>query len=376
MKNILIFIESLAGGGAEKILTDIVTNIDKNRFCITVCTVSDNGIYQKQIEENAHYFSLLHRRDYDAGGIKKIIYWLKTKLIYMAPISFVYRCFIKNKYDVEVAFIEGFATKFISGSGNKKSKKIAWVHTDVLENPYADSQFKSKEAQINVYQIYDHIICVSKDVAHKFVRKLGGFENIHVIYNPIDCQKIYVKSKESIEFIPNKTLQMISVGRLSQEKGYLRLLEAINKCKNEHDFSLWIVGDGNKKEEIDQYIKRNNLIDKVQLIGFKDNPYKYISKSDVFICSSYAEGYSTAATEAIILNKPIFTVKCSGMEELFAGYKCGEIVENTDGDLYEMVYSLLSGSITLTDYQDDVRLRAQQIQLGSNISEIEKLLDE
>lgn len=376
MIKVLYFIESLAGGGAEKVLSDIVSNIDKSIFDVTVCTVSDNGVYQKTVKENCKVVTLLRRKDYESGGIRKIAYWVKNKLIYAAPIGMVYRLFVKEKYDVEVAFVEGYATKFISASDNSKSKKYAWVHTDVLNNNHADKHYTDKEEQVKAYRRFDRIIFVSEHVKKSFQNKFGVFANTQVIYNPVDIETIKNKSKEPIELEKNKNLQMVTVGRLAEQKGYLRLLKAVNHAKEYGDFSLWIIGEGNEKEALQKYIVDNQLERYVILLGFTENPYKYLSKADAFICSSYAEGYSTAATEALILEKPVFTVDCSGMKELFHGYICGEIIENTDESLIQMVADLARGKYDLSNYKDGIRKRIDELSLKNQMEQIEKVLNE
>lgn len=87
MKKILFFIESLAGGGAEKVLTDIVSNLDSKKYDITVCTVTDEDVYQEQVETVCKYRSFLHKKNYRAGGLKKVIFWFGIKLIYVACCS-------------------------------------------------------------------------------------------------------------------------------------------------------------------------------------------------------------------------------------------------------------------------------------------------
>ena len=114
MKKILFFLESLAGGGAEKVLTDIVCHLDKTKYDITVCTVTDGDIYEKCIAPVCRYRSFLKTADYRAGGIKQVLFWARIKLIYGLPAKVVYKHFFRERYDIEIAFIEGFATKIIA----------------------------------------------------------------------------------------------------------------------------------------------------------------------------------------------------------------------------------------------------------------------
>ena len=152
MKTILFFLESLSGGGAEKVLTDMVCNLDKTKYDVTVCTVTDQGVYENQVRSCCTYRSFLKMSDYYAGGIKKLLFRIKIKAIYTLPAKWIYKIYFRRKFDIEVAFIEGYATKLIAASNYEGSKKIAWIHTDMQQNPYADSCYQNIEEHRAAYR--------------------------------------------------------------------------------------------------------------------------------------------------------------------------------------------------------------------------------
>lgn len=375
MKKILFFIESLAGGGAEKVLTTLVKNINKQEFDVTVLSVVNTGIYVDEIKQHCHYQYMLDDSA-NLNPLQRIKYRIDYKFIYNQPPEIVYRKYINDEYDIEVAFIEGFATKFIAASSNSRSKKIAWVHTDMRANNYASYCFTSKVTHIAAYKNYDRINCVSNNVAEVFRGMFFDDNRVVVQYNPVDSDEVVAKGFESIDLLPNPHLQLGTIGRLEQQKGFLRLVEILGKLYKEgHDFSLWIVGEGSQRPQLKSLIDQYQLNDCIKLVGFQSNPYKYMSKCDAFVCSSYAEGFSTAATEALILGKPIFTTECAGMRELFGDESCGEIVPNTDDALYEMLKNLVSGKLNPVDYLPAVKRRIPFFDIKQRISEIETLLD-
>lgn len=377
MKKVLFFLESLAGGGAEKVLTDIVRNLDPEKFDVTVCTISDEGIYQSRVAEKVRYRSLLRQRDVRYGGVKRLLYRIKCKMIYTLPAAWVYRWLFREKYDVECAFIEGFATKLISASPNPGSRKIAWVHTDMERNPYAQNSFRSLAAHREAYRRYDTICCVSESVKEVFQKMILEDERVIVQYNPVDSDEVQRKGREKIDLIPNSKLQLGTIGRLTEQKGFIRLLDCLGMLRQEYpDFSLWIIGEGVQRPELEERIVRYSLENNVRLLGFHENPYKFMHRCDAFVCSSYAEGFSTAATEAMILGKPVFTTECAGMQELFGSEHCGEIVPNTDEALETMLRNLLSGTWKPEDYLDAVKRRAEDFDIKKRIAEIEVLLDQ
>ena len=377
MKRVLFFLESLAGGGAEKVLSDIVCNLDPLKYDITVCTITDGDVYQNKVSGACKYKSFLNIEEYRAGGFRKLLFWLRIKMVYKLHPRLIYRWFIRDKYDIEVAFIEGYATKLIAASNNSYSQKIAWVHIDMQNNTYADKCYRNITEQILTYKKYQKIICVSQSVKNAFEKKFKITENIYVQYNPVDENKILELSKQHVSLSKKKSILLGTVGRLEYQKGYSRLLQCVKQVSIENpDFEIWIIGDGSQRKEIEEYIKINKLENIVSLLGFQQNPYKYIRCCDAFICSSYAEGFSTAATESLILGKPIFTVECAGMRELIGDSQCGEVVPNTDTALLELLRKIITKEYQLEKYKQAAAIRGQEFRRAVRIAELEKLLEE
>ena len=374
MKKVMFFIESLAGGGAEKALVNLLNSLDKNKYETYVYTVTDEDLYQKDVESLCHYRSFLHKKMYEKGGFSKLLFWAGIKFIYHAPVSLVYRLFVKEEFDIEVAYIEGFATKLISSSKNLNSKKYAWVHIDTTKNEYADRSFANMEEQIKTYTKYNRIICVSDTVRDVFIRKYKIDKSIEVIHNLNNTEEIINKAKEKLDLPPNESLQMIAIGRLEQQKGFIRLIEDLNRIKN-RDYSLWILGEGSQRKKLEEKIEEYDLTNNVKLLGFQQNPYKFLSKSDALICSSYAEGYSTVITESLLLGVPVFAVECSGVVEQLEGGVLGKIVSNTDEGLFQMLYELINNPSIVKNFKQKKTNRILESQT-INLEKIERLLDE
>ncbi|MGN0171101.1 MAG: glycosyltransferase [Lachnospiraceae bacterium] len=376
MKKVLFFIESLAGGGAEKVLSDLVSNLEPAKYDVTVISVADGGVYESIVKKHSHYHSVFSNDDYKSGGWKKLWYILKYKLIYSLPAPIAYLWMIQGAYDVEIAFVEGFATRLIAASPNQNSKKLTWVHTDMKKNPYACNGYKSQAEHRLVYEKYDKVCCVSQSVKEVFNTMFFNDKRVVVQYNPVDSAEVMRKGRERVDLIPNQTLQMGTIGRLEEQKGFIRLLDCLGRLKGKgYQFGLWIAGEGSQRPQLEALMKKYQLQEQVKLLGFQENPYRYMDKCDVFVCSSYAEGFSTAATESLILGKPIFTTECAGMQELFGAEKCGEIVPNTDEALYEMLENLLSGKWKAADYTEAVARRSLDFDIKKRMQEIETILD-
>lgn len=373
MKKILFFIESLTIGGAEKVLSDIVRCLDPKEFDVTVMTVTDKAIYDDAVREYCKLKSMLHMDDFEAGGIKRLIFQLEYKLIRAFPVSIVNRIFIRSKYDTQIAFCEGFATKIISASRN--CKKIAWVHIDMINDPHADAAYKSIEEQRECYKKFDIIPCVSKSVETVFRKKIIDSERITIQYNPIDADEIKHLSDEPVNFPERSVFRFISVCRLEATKGLDKLLNIALRFKNEGlDFEICMLGDGSLRNSIEEFIRENDLGNYVKLLGFHINPYPYIKACDCYVCSSHAEGFSTAASECLILNKPAIVSYCAGMEEVFGGFKCGVITQATEDALYYAMKNAMLNPEIIASYMPDVQIRAKQFDIKERIVEIASLL--
>lgn len=376
MKKVLFVIESLGGGGAEKVLTTIVKYLDKSKYDITVLLVTEVGIYLKEVKKYCRVVAMLPSYDSLESFVDKLKYKLDYKYIYSSSPRKVYKKYIKEEYDIEIAFVEGYATRLIANSPNKNSKKIAWVHIDMKENPYADQYYKSLEEHIECYKNFNDVICVSSSVKKVMEDKFKLENNLKVIYNPIDAHQILEKAKE---FTVKKDLtktNIITVGRLENQKGFDRLINAIGGINSEKlNIHLNILGEGSKYNELKDLIHLNKLENTVTLLGFKKNPFPWVLSSDIFICTSRAEGYSLVIAEAMVLGIPIISVNCSGPNELLDFGKYGLLIENSDSAIRDVLCSIVDKKINLENLKLLSNHRGKDFKLANILEQIEEVFD-
>ena len=377
-RKVLFLIESLAGGGAEKVLLTTLQNIDYNKFDITLCCVVNTGKYITELPTHIKYKYILPAPE-QLQGYKKLLYKIKYKLIYqLLPLVLVYKWFVPQGNDAEIAYIEGYATKLLSHSSNKNAKKIAWVHCDMQQFHWTSSLYKNIAEEGQVYNKYHLIAIVSQTSQASFLKE---FENIitpvKIIYNPINNENI-AKLSQQVADIPTKTgenIRILSTGRLTNVKAFDRLLRIVEKLVTEqHSVELWLLGDGEERTNIEKYIKEHQLSSVVTIWGFKDNPYAYMANCDLFVCSSLSEGYSTAVTEALILGIPVVTTDCSGMHELLGNGKYGVITENNEEALYAGIKELIESPAKLAHYKAMAAERSRDFSLERLMQPIENLL--
>lgn len=378
IRHLTICIESLSSGGAEKVLSTLLQNLDYSKFKVTLCCIINTGKYISEIKPYINYKYILPNPT-NLKGWKKIIYNLQYKLIYnWLPLKWVYQLFIPHHADIEIAFVEGFATKLLAHSTNKKARKIAWIHIDLEKFHWTKSIYNNITEEKKTYQQYNQLITVSDTAKEAFLREFKNVKApIKTLYNPINSLEIIQKSKLKINIPSEKanTIRLVSIGRFTTQKAYDRLLQITNKLIHEkYSIELWLLGDGEQRNLLENYIKEQHLENIVTLWGFQDNPYAYLAQCDLFVCSSISEGYSTAVTEALILGIPVITTNCSGMHELLKDGEYGIITENSEEALYKGLKQLLDNPLLLQYYKNKAVERGKNFSLKKLMEPIEKLL--
>ncbi len=363
MKKILFFIERLSFdgkiGGAEKVLCNLANHMDLQKYDITVQTVfPDKASYM--LSEDIHYKHIFRQEN----KLSSLRYRLETAL------GLTYLFHIRGSYDIEAAYLEFGPTKVMAASTNKEAKKLAWIHCD-LETAIVDKEKFRKKSE-KYYQAMDNVICVSEKVQKSFCQIFGEKHSTVVLHNIIDDTEIKEKSKEILpEVIKKEMFTILAVGRLSPPKNYIRLLRTVKWLKDDgFAFRLWIVGDGEERKKLEQFIRENKIEDMVTLWGFQRNPYPFMRAADLLVCSSNYEGYSTFVSEGLILEKPILTTDCSGMHELLGDSEYGTIVNNNDDAFYEGLKKILK------DPEDQLLKMQKKAQKRSADLRMEKLLEE
>lgn len=348
MINLLFFIESLSGGGAEKVLRNLVNAMNQSKFDITVQT-----LYREDAES------------YLAPGVHyKYCYPAKSRANELrmraeAAAGLTYPLHIKGDYDIEAAYLECGATKIIAGSTNKNALKLAWVHCD-LQNRIGDSAVFAAATK-KYYAKYDYAVCVSENIRKSFKKMYGDTIPAVTVYNTIDDGEILKKAAETLpNDVQKRRLTLALVGRLNPQKKVERALAAHRRLLDEGvDHDLWIIGEGEERSMLENYIHENHLEESAKLLGFRENPYCLMNAADLLVCSSVYEGFSTFVTEGLILGKPIVTTDVSGMRELLGDSEYGLVTANDDEAFYEGVRRMLTEQGLMQAYAKRAKQRGK-----------------
>ncbi|MBQ3409036.1 MAG: glycosyltransferase [Clostridia bacterium] len=388
-KKLLFVVHTLQIGGAEKILINVLKYISKRKYDITVLALVDDGVLVDEVKniEGIKYKYVFKSYFKKARSNKESkFYKISCNIMnsiwkkYLKKIKYnskkLYEKYVNEKYDVEIAFLEGKVSKFVSCSNNEESRKIAWIHTDI--NVGTNSIFIDDDDEKKCYETFDKIVCVSGDVRNRFIQKTGRDKNVFVQINPVDCLDILEKSKEELSIKKNADVPVVcTVGRLVQAKGFDRLLEVHKRLIDENiDHELWIIGEGIERRKLEDYIRKNKLGKSARLMGYSSNPYKYVKNSDVFVCASRVEGLSTVIVEATILDKVIVSTDCPGAKDILGDdNECALVVNNDAAGIYEGLKAVLTNEELKKKYQTNIKKRSELFNLRNTIGQIEDIID-
>ena len=342
---ILFFIESLSGGGAEKVLRNLVNAMDQTKFCITVQTLYPEDA-EKYLAPGIHY-----NHCYPA---KNRINELRMRAEAAAGLTYPLR--IKGDYDIEVAYLECGSTKIMASSTNAKALKLAWVHCDLAKKADNPTAFARETAKY--YRKFDKVICVSEDVRRSFQEMYDPAAETAIVYNCYDDAEILRKAEKQVPAEEERTV--VAIGRLTAQKGFDRLLRVHKRLIGEGiRYQLKILGEGEDRKALEVFVEQNGLTDTVTLCGFQENPYPMLENAAFYVCSSRYEGFSTTVIESLILGTPVVTTDCTGMREILGDSEYGLITENDDEAFYAGVKRMLTEPRLLEHYAERAKIRGK-----------------
>lgn len=366
VKKILFLIHDLGHGGAEKVLVNLVNNMDPKKFDVTVMTLFDVGVNRQFLTSHITYKSCFSKMP---RGNSKMMKLLTPEQLHS--------WLIKDYYDIEVAYLEGPSARVVSGCKDKDTKLVCWIHIEQKTVERAVVSFRSKKEAEKCYNRFDQIITVSETVKSDFTSLLSVGSPVRVLYNTNETKKIIELSTEAVEdgLFKSDTFNIIGVGKLLKSKGFDRLLRIQKRLLMEgYNVNVFVLGEGPEFSALEREAKENGMENKFTLLGYQTNPYKYVAKSDLFVCASYAEGFSTAATEALVVGTPVCTVEVSGMREMLGDNKYGLITKNDDEALYQGIKKILDDDELLEYYRRQAIIRGKSFSTEKTVKAVEDML--
>ena len=329
MKKLSILINSLDGGGAERVVSLLINSLQR-KYEIILVLMNDSVLYK--IPEGVKIF-YIDKEGHKEGNLTKfmklpILAYRYSKLCkYLLvdfSISFTYR----------PNFINVIAKLFRS-----KSKCIV-SERSMPSLTYEGLNLSSILGRLLISYLYsraDLILPNSKDASTDLIKNFKiNPKKIKVIQNPIDINKVLSMVKEDVEsFYLNSKFTFISVSRLEENKNHEITIRAFAKL-DDNNSQLLIIGKGPLKKSLNTLIKSLNMENKIHMVGFTNNPFKYMAKSDCLILSSKREGFPNVLLEALACG--LFLVSSNsqgGANEIINDKKLGLFYET--GNIGQLV---------------------------------------
>ena len=317
MKKILIITGSFEIGGSRSSLYSLLSVLDPNKVQVDVFARERTGPLMdsmkncKILPENIWLSHRILKGNKIKQSVCRILYYLRGAFQILGLDLFKYYNYIGGKqigsdnYDAVIGFDETLP-RFVSCLPAKK--RISWLHCDYRRHAHGINE-------TSYYKKIDTIVCVSKFAQDTILEVLPQFkEKTVVLHNAINIENIVAKSKKTkpeVECIfEDKKFTMISIGRLDQVKQFDKIpaiaAEVKKILRGSHDFQWLIVGGGNElvKRDIESEIKKYDVANEVKMLGMQSNPYTYLGKSDLYVCTSSSETFSYTIHEGLALKVP------------------------------------------------------------------------
>jgi len=339
MKKAVFVLPHMGLGGVERSFLGLLRYAPKQDWDITLLLLSPGGELLNEVPEWVHVRcpSSGGAAERFRAGISGALKKLKTRRVFSFAKSVYHKFGPKlqhradsETFDVAVAYSDGLATWYVA-SAIRAAKKIAFVHTDFLQAGY------NAQSERPVYQGYDSIYFGSAQSRARFLELLPGLSaKTEVLPNCIDREHIRLLAQEPCEALDMEGVSLMTVSRLSPEKGLEKIPMLLNMLQADGVHVHWyVVGGGSEGERLKAEAARLGVERHLTLLGPKNNPYPYMAQCDVYVQPSNYEGYCIALAEARALGLPCVACAFSGAEEQIRNGVTGFVTGMEASELYK-----------------------------------------
>ncbi len=356
MKKILFVINNMNMGGIQKALTALLSSAE-NLYDITLLSILDGGVCLKSVPDTVKVVSASPALKVSELSITKAkemgFKWGVLRAFCSAVTRFGGKKFasyivcksmghLEDEYDMAISFCQPLHSSLFCNLANEvvlncvnAKKKVTFIHCDFARYG-GNCKYNRK-----LLQKFDAIAAVSDSVG-KVLKALvpNIYDKVMTVENCHNFEEILNLAEDSPMEYHHK-LNIVSVGRLSNEKGFLRVIPMVKRLvESGKDVGLNIVGGGPDYEQLKSAICENKLEDYVTLWGEQENPYRFLKKADLFFMPSYHEAAPMVFGEAAYLNVPILTTNTLSARELVESRELGIVCDNTDEAIFNALYAI------------------------------------
>ncbi|MGL5988370.1 glycosyltransferase [Cetobacterium sp.] len=397
MKNLVIRSGSLRMGGLERVLIEVLQNLDQMKYNISLIIEDNSGDENIFLDEVPKWIDvyflkpeeLIQKTYYHRKRKKNIYNKIMYNILMAKEHSFVTKRTVEVLKEIELKYgdVDVFldydwgARRYVEKL--KAKKKLVWIHNSVPKL----LKKKSKIVRFGKNLMkYDKVVAICDDMKKEleeiYPYLIGKVERV---YNPFNFKRILDLSEDKSDLSreDKKLLEddyIVAVSRLDTVqkdyftliKGYKLALEGGIKEK------LYIVGDGPDRKEIEELIVENNLEGNIKLLGKRKNPYLWMKNSKLFVHSSKYEGLPTVLIEAMICSKIIISSDCpTGPAEILKGGHAGALFKVGDyNKLGSILENILKDPIQIKNYNKIMEKRVLEFKSDFVIKEYEELINE
>lgn len=368
MKRIVFVTNNMETGGVQISLLNLIKEIH-NDFDITVLSLALKEEYKNLLPQNVRLigadspfryfgFSQNELKNRPLMYIARF-FWGSLVKVFGRSETIKLMSFFQKKvgdYDVAISYLHEGSQKSIYGGCNefvlrkiKAKKKIAWLHCDFEQCGANNQQSKT------IYSQFDKIVACSDGCRASFVSCLPELADKCVsVRNCNDYVKIRKLAETSIEY-DGDCFNIVTVARLSKEKGFERAVKAVKFCKDKGcNVRYHIVGGGPEEEYLKHLVKELDLENVVSFYGNQDNPYQYIKNADLFLLTSYHEAAPMVFDEAACLGVPVLATKTTSTDEMIIDNNAGFVCENSGESIESSLLDVLNDSDKLSFIKNDL----------------------
>jgi len=364
--------------GACAVARNLINNLDRERFEIVLMAES----------VKVKHFEL-------GSDVRIVNLALKPKKGLVGKISNIYghirkikRTIIAERPDIVLSFgtiLNCYILLSLSRQERKKIKIIISEHSEGFLINYSPLGFGNKILRkiykLMIFLFYrkaDCIITVSQNIADSLGRFLNQGSKIKVIHNPVDIMQIKRLSREKVsDFSFEEDMPYIGViSRLSSEKGINRLIDSFAELAKKIDSRLLIIGDGQERRSLEDLAKKYKIENRINFLGWQDNPFKYLVNTKLFVLSSVYEGFPNVILEAMACGIPVITLRSSGgIREIIDHGKDGILVNSNDPiDLSGTIYNLLSNKVLRENISQQAYRKIDRFEVSKIVKEYESTM--
>ena len=291
------------GGGAQKVLSIMLPYL-KDKVELIVLKKTENLLEIPSVK--THYVL-----ESESEALLQNSFFILDKIMQIAKDSTLLVSFMD--------FITGYYTALSSQILKVPYYCFIRCEPSFVEDSFPQSQINHKLYELTLQNAVK-VICNSGSSCNDVIENFGvPKKRVELLYNPIDTQNIDELKDKKYKFNKKEgEIVCVAVGRLHVQKNYKILFESFKFLQVEDSrFHLYVLGDGEQRVELEDYILKNNL-QNITLCGFQKNIYVFLKHADIFIHASLYEGFPNVLLEAAYLKKPLVLSSIPVHREIFS----------------------------------------------------------